>query len=85
MPNIIEELYYDLPSPEIPGSLERERILKEYSEMCSLIQKVYGPDFIDRLMELKEAMLGFQGVNHFTRGFSLGIRLMVEALTSATG
>lgn len=85
MNSLLYELYsgdYDAT----PKSDKRQRELdqKIYGEWDK-VRTMFGDNFMDQLFSLegeREELLNFL---YFQNGFRLGVQLMLEALTSATG
>lgn len=85
MRSIIEELYDCFPDVNCYSTPERRAVSEEYHALGQKITDAFGLDFLDRFVQLGEERLGYQGEDHFAAGLRLGVRLMVEVFTSATG
>ena len=81
----MDSLLYQIYSGEyefVPEREERQPAL--YAELDK-VQEVFGNEFIDRLLELEGELDDRRAFQYYRAGFRLGVRLMAEALTSATG
>ncbi len=81
----MNSLLYQLYTGDYDTTLERDKRQREldrkiYDEW-EKVQKMFGDSFTDRLFELEGER---EELREFIY-FSLGIQLMLEALTSATG
>ncbi len=66
------------------GKEQQELERKLFAEWDK-VQKMFGDAFVDRLLELEGEREDWRAFHYYQAGFRLGVRLMVEALTSATG
>ena len=84
----MNSLLYQLYTGDYDTTLERDKRQREldrkiYDEW-EKVQKRFGDSFTDRLFELEGEREELREFLYFRKGFSLGIQLMLEALTSAT-
>ena len=83
MENILDEIFDALYSP-LPTDTERWKALRaELIPMQSQIQETFGLEFLDRLNDLDAELETEERRAVFHRGFRVGARLMLSALTPA--
>ena len=80
MKNILREIFddeYDIT----PKRDKRQRELDlEPCEEWDKVERMFGGEFVDRLLELEGEQEDFQAFHYYQAGFRLGVRLMLEAL-----
>ena len=85
MNSLLYELYngdYDT----IPKwDLAQRELEKKIGDEWDKVQKMLGDEFVDRLLTLEAERADIRNFRYYREGFQLGVRLMLEALTSATG
>ena len=85
----MNSLLYDIYSGEYDTTPERDAKRRELGEkICDewdKVQRMFGDEFMDRLITLEAEREDWQLFQYYREGFRLGVRLMLEALTSATG
>ncbi len=84
MPSLLYEIYngdYDITPKWDEKQQELSRKLCAEWEKA---EKMFGGAFTDRLMELEGERDDRRAFHYYREGFRLGVRLMLEALTSAT-
>lgn len=84
MNELLYKLYcgdYD-STPELDKK-QRELDQKIYAEWDK-VEKMFGGKFMERLFSLEGEREARREFLYFQEGFRLGVRLMLEALTSAT-
>ena len=81
----MDSLLYQIYSGEYDHTPEREEKQPALYAELDKIQKAFGDKFIDRLLELEGELEDRRSFRSYRAGFCLGVRLMLEALTSATG
>jgi len=84
MDSIIDTLYDCFPYVHHYSTPEREKITEEYAKLSKQVAETFGRDVSDRLAELHEQRLNYQGEEHFATGLRVGVRLMLEVFTSPT-
>ena len=83
----MDSLLYQIYSGEYDFTPERgneqqkleEKLFAEWNK----VQKLLGDEFMDRLLELEGERDDWRGFQYYRAGFTLGSRLMLEALTAA--
>lgn len=85
MNSLLYEIYSDQyeVTPK-PDEAQRE-VNKKLSAEWDKIQEALGFDFVDHMMELDAEQAFSKNFQYYQAGFTLGVQLMLEALTSATG
>lgn len=85
----MEGLLHQIYSGEYDFTPERDKKQQElYKELCAewdKVQRMFGDDFMDRIFELEGELEDRRSFQSYRAGFCLGVRLLLEALTSATG
>lgn len=84
MSSLLYEIYsgdYDI-TPE--RDKKQQELEKTLCEEWDKIQAVFGDVFIDRLLELEAEREDWRAFHYYREGFLLGVRLMLEGLTSPT-
>jgi len=64
---------------------EEEKIARKVAEMKKQVKAELGEEFMERLTDLYLDWMQMSDFRHYREGFSLGVRLVLEAFTSATG
>lgn len=85
MNSLLYKLYsgeYDF-NPERDGT--QQQLYKKRYEEWDKVQRVFGDEFIERVFRLEGELSDRRAFQCYREGFTLGVRLMIEALTSATG
>lgn len=85
----MSSLLYQIYSGEYDFTLEGDKKQQEldrkiYAEWDK-VGKIFGEKFMDQLFNLKGKREEMREYLYFRKGFQLGARLMLEALTAATG
>lgn len=81
----MDSLLYQIYSGEYDFTPKRDKKQQELYAELDKVQKVFGDEFIDRLLELEGEREDRRSFQSYRAGFCLGVWLMLEALTSATG
>ena len=88
MENILADLYYGAihPSDCNDHTAEYNEALQEIGELETLIQeKLKGDkaalDLLDHLLTAQNELSDVYAMEQFSQGFSLGIKILMEALT----
>lgn len=85
----MDSLLYQIYSGEYDHTQERDEKQQElYKKLCAewdKVQCMFGDEFTDRVFELEGELEDRRSFQYYRAGFCLGVRLMLEALTSATG
>jgi hypothetical protein len=80
MKNILREIFddeYDIT----PKRDKRQRELDlEPCEEWDKVERMFGGEFVDRILELEGEREDFQAFHYYQAGFRLVVRLMLEAL-----
>lgn len=64
---------------------EEKKIAQEINPLLAEIKAEFGREFVDRLTGLYVDQGMLSDYLYYREGFRLGVQLMLEALTSATG
>ena len=85
----MDSLLYQIYSGEYDFNPERDetqrQLYKKRYEEWDKVQRMFGDEFIDRVFSLEGELEDRRSFQSYRAGFTLGVRLMLEALTSATG
>lgn len=85
----MEGLLYQIYSDEYDFTPKRDKEQQRLrGELCTewdKVQRMFGDGFMDRIFELEGELEDWRSFQSYRAGFCLGVRLMLEALTSATG
>lgn len=80
----MDSLLYKLYTGEYDIVIKQdEKLRKQLFTELDKVQTMFGDKFMDHLLELGDERDDQRGFYCFREGFSLGIRLMLEALTPA--
>ena len=85
MDSILYKIYngdYEILQGQDKVLREVERSL--YAEW-NKVQRMFGDEFIERILELEDDRDDRRAFRYYRAGFRLGVRLMLEGLTSTTG
>lgn len=84
----MDSLLYEIYTGDYDITPKRDKKQQELGkEICAeweKIEKMFGGAFTDRLLDLEGEREDWQDFHYYRAGFRLGVRLMLEALTSAT-
>lgn len=84
----MNSLLYKLYSGDYDTIVEPDKALREVDKKLwaerDKVHRMFGDKFMDRLLELEDEREDRRGFCLYREGFRLGVRLMLEALTSAT-
>ncbi|NBI10838.1 hypothetical protein D1641_12555 [Colidextribacter sp. OB.20] len=81
----MDSLLYKLYSGEYDITVKQdEKLRKQLFTELNKVQRMFGDEFMERLMELGDERDDRQSFRCFQEGFSLGVRLMLEAFTPAS-
>ena len=64
---------------------EQQELYKKLYREWDKVQRMFGDEFADRVFDLGGELNDRRAFQSYRAGFCLGVRLMLEALTSATG
>ena len=82
-------LLYAIYSGDYDTAPERDKTWKELDKSIfaewDKVQRMFGDEFVDHLCTLEGEREDIRDFYYYRKGFTLGVRLMLEALTSATG
>ena len=85
----MDSLLYQIYSGEYDFNPERDetqrQLYKKRYEEWDKVQRMFGDKFTDRIFDLEGELEDRRSFQSYRAGFTLGVRLMLEALTSATG
>lgn len=85
----MDSLLYQIYSGEYDFNPERDetqrQLYKKRYEEWDKVQRMFGDEFIDRVFRLEGELDDRRAFQSYRAGFRLGVRLMLEALTPATG
>ena len=85
----MDSLLYQIYSGEYDFNPERDetqrQLYKKLYEEWDKVQRMFGDEFIDRVFNLEGELDDRRAFQSYRAGFCLGVRLMLEALTPATG
>lgn len=85
----MDSLLYQIYSGEYDFTPKRDKEQQElYKKLCAewdKVQRMFGDKFTDRIFDLEGELEDRRSFQSYREGFRLGVRLMLEALTSATG
>ena len=85
----MESLLYQIYSGEYDFTPKRDKKQQElYEKLCEewdKAQRMFGNEFIDRVFSLEGELEDRRSFQSYREGFRLGVQLMLDALTSATG
>lgn len=81
----MDSLLYQIYSGEYDFTPKREEKQPALYAELDKVEKMFGGAFVDRLLELEGELEDRRSFQSYRAGFCLGVRLMLEALTSATG
>ena len=80
---------YELYNGEYDITPKRDKKQQELYEALSAewdkIQRMFGDEFVDRVFSISGELDDRRSFQYYRAGFCLGVRLMLEALTGATG
>ncbi len=83
----MDSLLYQLYSGDYDTALEPNKSLREVDKKLwaerDKVHKMFGDEFMEHFLELEDEREELREFLYFQKGFSLGIRLMLEALTPA--
>ena len=85
MSSLLYELYrgeYDIGTYREENE---EKIARELTLVLTEVKAKFGVEFADRLSGLYVDQRALSDYRYYREGFALGVRLMLEAFTSATG
>lgn len=81
----MSSLLYQIYSGEYDFTPERDKKQQElYKKLCTewdKVQRMFGDEFMDRLLELEGERDDRRSFLYYRAGFRLGVRLMLEAVT----
>ena len=81
----MDSLLYQIYSGEYEFTPDREEKQPALYAQLDKVEEILGGGFVDRLLELEGEAEDRRAFQSYRAGFCLGVRLMLEALTSATG
>lgn len=85
----MKNLLYEIYSGEYDFTPKRDKKQQELEEELytrwDQVERMFGDGFTDRLLELEGEREDRRSFQYYRAGFCLGVRLMLEGLTSATG
>ena len=85
----MNSLLYEIYSGDYGTTQKRDAKQRELGKkICDewdKVQRMFGDEFMDRLITLEGEREDWQAFHYYREGFRLGVRLMLEALTPATG
>jgi len=85
MTGLLYKIYngdYDITPKQ--DKTQQELCKKLYAEWDK-IQETLGGEFADHILGLEGELEDWRAFHYYREGFRLGVRLMMEVLTSATG
>ena len=85
MDRLLFEIYNDTYNITPKYNLGETELNKKLSAKWEEVQKALGSEFLDSLLSLDGERIDREGFYCYREGFRLGVNLMLEALTSATG
>ena len=82
----MNSLLYDIYSGEYDTTPERDAkrqaLGRKICDEWDKVQRMFGDEFMERLFTLEAEREDWQSFQYYREGFRLGVRLMLEALTS---
>ena len=85
----MNSLLYKIYSGEYDFTPERDKeqqeLYKKLYREWDKVQRMFGDKFTDRIFDLEGELEDRRSFQSYREGFRLGVQLMLDALTSATG
>ena len=85
----MDNLLYTIYNGDYDISMKYEKKQQELSQQLydewDKVQRMFGERFVDRIFDLEGELEDLMGFHCYQEGFRLGVRLMLEAFTSANG
>jgi uncharacterized membrane protein (DUF106 family) len=80
--SVIDELYCNSVIPNVTESKEYQKMLSEYNRLFDTIEDKELKNKLEKLKELSNDMIADGDKTTFKIGFSMGVKMVIEALNN---
>ncbi len=80
--SVIEELYSNIAISNMEQSEKYQKMLNEYNKLFESIEDKELKTKLEHLKELNNAMVSDSDKTTFKTGFSMGVKMLIEALNN---